>query len=71
MTDGRPQLDLERLHPASFGWAMACCGHDREEAQEVLQEVYLSVLESRARFDGRSTARTWPRSRRSSPSSGR
>ncbi len=54
-----PQLDLERLHPASFGWALACCGHDREEAEEVLQEVYLSVLDNRARFDGRSTARTW------------
>jgi RNA polymerase sigma-70 factor (ECF subfamily) len=61
MTDVHVQtrLDLERLHPASFGWALVCCGHDREEAEEVLQEVYLSVLESRARFDGRSTARTW------------
>ncbi len=59
MTDVRPQPDLEQLHPASFGWALACCGHDRGEAEEVLQEVYLSVLEGRARFEGRSTARTW------------
>jgi RNA polymerase sigma-70 factor (ECF subfamily) len=59
MTDVTPQPDLEQLHPASFGWALACCRHDREEAEEVLQEVYLTVLDGRARFDGRSSPRTW------------
>jgi RNA polymerase sigma-70 factor (ECF subfamily) len=50
---------LEELHPASWGWALACCGGEREEADEVLQAVYLKVLEGRARFDGRSALRTW------------
>jgi len=59
MIDVPPHPDLEGLYPASFGWALACCGHDREEASEVLQEVYLSVLEGKARFEGRSSPRTW------------
>jgi RNA polymerase sigma-70 factor, ECF subfamily len=50
---------LERAHADCFGWAMACCGRDRDDAEEVLQTVYLTVLEGRARYDGRSTFRTW------------
>jgi RNA polymerase sigma factor (sigma-70 family) len=50
---------LERAHADSFGWAMACCRRDRDDAEEVLQSVYLTVLEGRARYDGRSSFRTW------------
>ena len=50
---------LEELHPASYGWALGCCGYDREEAQDVLQAAYLKVLEGRARFDGASSFKTW------------
>src|SRR5215470_3827311 len=53
------QGELERLHPASFGWALWCCDHRREEAEDVLQTAYLKVLEGAARFDGRSSLRTW------------
>jgi RNA polymerase sigma factor (sigma-70 family) len=38
---------------------MSCCGRDRDDAEEVLQTVYLSVLDGRARFDARSSFRTW------------
>ena len=51
--------ELERLHPASFSWALSCCRRDREEAQEVLQASYLKLLEGRARFDGRSSLKTF------------
>jgi RNA polymerase sigma factor (sigma-70 family) len=50
---------LEGLHPHSFGWAMACCGRRREEAEDVLHDVYVKVLGDEARFDGRSTLKTW------------
>ena len=50
---------LERVHADCFGWAMACCGRDRDDAEEVLQTVYLKVLDGRARYDGRSSFRTW------------
>jgi RNA polymerase sigma-70 factor, ECF subfamily len=53
------ERELERLHPASFRWALACCSGDREEAREVLQTVYLNLLDGRARFDGDASPRTW------------
>src|SRR5271166_4497279 len=53
------QGELERLHPASFGWALWCCDRRREEAEEVLQTAYLKVLDGAARFDGSSSLRTW------------
>ena len=50
---------LERHHLESFGWALACCGRDRVEAEDVLQASYLKILDGRARFDGRSSVKTW------------
>ncbi len=50
---------LMAAHAESFGWALNCCGRDRREAEEVLQMVYLKVLEGRARFDGRAAFTTW------------
>lgn len=51
--------DIAALHAQSFGWAMACCGRDREQAAEVLQQAYFKVFSGRARFEGRSALRTW------------
>ncbi len=51
--------ELERFHSASCGWALACCAQDRARAEDVLQTVYVKVLEGRARYDGRSTFKTW------------
>lgn len=51
--------ELERLHSASFGWALWCCDHRREDAEEVLQTAYLKVLDGTALFNGRSSLRTW------------
>lgn len=59
MDDVELKRQLERAHADCFGWAMACCGRDRDDAEEVLQTVYLTVLDGRARYDGRSTFRTW------------
>jgi len=53
------QGELEQMHPASFGWALWCCNHRREEAEELLQTAYLKVMEGKARFDRRSSLRTW------------
>jgi RNA polymerase sigma-70 factor (ECF subfamily) len=51
--------ELGRLHAASFGWALWCCDHRREEAEEVLQTAYVKVMEGSARFDANSSLRTW------------
>ncbi|MGD0824108.1 MAG: RNA polymerase sigma factor [Terriglobales bacterium] len=53
------QRELGRLHPASFGWALWCCDHRREEAEDVLQTAYVKAMEGTARFDGNSSLRTW------------
>ena len=53
------EQQLEELHPASFAWALGCCGRDREFAEDVLQETYLKIFEGKALFGGRSTLKTW------------
>jgi RNA polymerase sigma factor (sigma-70 family) len=50
---------LEANHASGFGWALACCGRDPGEAEEVLQTVYLKILEGKARFRGDAAFRTW------------
>ena len=50
---------LEQHHTLSFGWAMNCCYRDLALAEEVLQTVYLKILEGRARYNGKSTFKTW------------
>jgi RNA polymerase sigma-70 factor, ECF subfamily len=53
------KAELERLHRSSFGWALSCCRRDHAEAEEVLQTVYLKILEGKARYRGESTLKTW------------
>lgn len=51
--------ELEKHHAASFGWALSCCRRDRGQAEEVLQMVYLKILEGKARFRGAACFKTW------------
>jgi len=53
------ERELDRVHAAAFGWALACCAGDRADAEDVLQTSYLKILDGRARFDGRSSFGTW------------
>jgi RNA polymerase sigma-70 factor (ECF subfamily) len=53
-------LELVKSHHAdNFGWALACCAWDSHSAEDVLQEAYLRVLDGRAKFGGKSSAKTW------------
>jgi RNA polymerase sigma factor (sigma-70 family) len=51
--------ELEQLHEVCVAWALYCCRHQTDEAEDLLQEVYFRVLDGRARFDGRSSFKTW------------
>src|ERR1700687_6061962 len=51
--------ELEKHHRSSFGWAMSCCGRDRAQAEDVLQTVYLQILEGKARYRGEASFKTW------------
>ena len=53
------EQEIAALHASSFGWALACCGRDPVLAEDVLQDVYFRVLDGRARFDRRSSLKTW------------
>ncbi len=59
MDHPQQRRELESIHGACFGWALTCCGWNRDEAEEVLQAAYLKTLDGRARFDGLSSLRTW------------
>jgi RNA polymerase sigma-70 factor (ECF subfamily) len=59
MHDADIRTDLETCHASAYGWALACTNRDPAEAEEVLQTVYVKVLEGKARFRGESTFRTW------------
>ena len=53
------KAELEKLHTASFGWALSCCRQNRGDAEEVLQTVYLKILQGKAVFRGESKLQTW------------
>src|ERR1041384_103899 len=53
------KAELEKLHPASFGWALSCCRRNHADAEEVLQTVYLKILQGKAVYRGESKLQTW------------
>jgi RNA polymerase sigma-70 factor (ECF subfamily) len=53
------KAEIEKLHQASFGWALNCCRQNRADAEEVLQTVYLKILQGKAIYRGKSKLRTW------------
>jgi RNA polymerase sigma factor (sigma-70 family) len=59
MHDADITTELEACHAAAYGWSLACTNRDPVEAEEVLQTVYVKVLEGKARFRGESSFRTW------------
>ena len=54
-----PRAALAALHTDCYGWALACCGRDRESALDVLQRAYLRILDGSARFRGESSFRSF------------
>jgi RNA polymerase sigma-70 factor (ECF subfamily) len=50
---------LEQLNRDAFLWAMNCVRGVRAEAEDVLQQTYLAILEGSARFDGAASLRTF------------
>jgi RNA polymerase sigma-70 factor (ECF subfamily) len=59
MTPGELAEALQPLHRESFGWALSCCRWDETLAEDVLQTAYVRVISGEARYDGRSSFRTW------------
>jgi len=53
------ERELRALQSASFGWAMACSDYRRDDAEDLLQTVYLKIIDGRAHFDCKSSFKTW------------
>jgi RNA polymerase sigma-70 factor, ECF subfamily len=53
------RASLETHHAEGWSWALACCRGDVAQAEDALQLSYHKILDRRARFDGRSSFKTW------------
>lgn len=53
------ERELERLHPESWGWALACTRRNRDAAHDALHTAYERILSGAARYDGASAFKTW------------
>ena len=59
MEAGELEERLKALHYESFSWALTCCAGHASDAEDVLQTVYLLILQGKARFGGMSGFKTW------------
>ncbi|MFQ5709162.1 MAG: RNA polymerase sigma factor [bacterium] len=59
MNGSRLRSQLETYHKESYGWALRCCSQDATEAEEVLQMVYVKILEGKANYEGKAKWKTW------------
>jgi RNA polymerase sigma factor (sigma-70 family) len=50
---------LRERHKDSFGWALHCCNGNQADAEDVLQTVYLKILEGKAKYEAKSAFKTW------------
>ncbi len=57
----RTQLDhlLKLHHREAYLWARQCCSFDEDLAKDVLQQVYLKILEGKAKLKEEEKAKTW------------
>lgn len=50
---------LAEQHEAAFGWALSLTGYNAAAAADVMQQSYLAIVDGSARFDARSSLKTW------------
>lgn len=60
--DNNPYISrsaLEAIHEQVFAWALSRSGYDRAIAEDLVQQAYVELLTGRARFEERSSLRTF------------
>ena len=50
---------LEALHGQLYGWALSRCGFDGAVAEDLMQQAYVEILSGKARFDNKSSLKTF------------
>lgn len=53
------KTELEAIHGQLFGWALSRCGFNAATAEDLMQQAYVELLSGRARFDNKSTLKTF------------
>lgn len=60
--DNNPHIsrsDLAAMHGQVFGWALSRSDYDRAVAEDLVQQAYMELLTGKARFDNRSSLKTF------------
>lgn len=50
---------LEAIHGQVFGWALSRCNYDQTAAEDLMQQAYVELLSGNARFDNKSSLKTF------------
>jgi RNA polymerase sigma-70 factor (ECF subfamily) len=50
---------LEAIHGQVYGWALSRCDFDRAVAEDLMQQAYVELLSGNARFDNKSSLKTF------------
>ncbi len=50
---------LEAIHSQVFGWALSRCDYDQAAAEDLMQQAYIELLTGKARFEKRSSLKTF------------
>ena len=53
------ELKLEELYKDSYMWALRCTYGNHDEAEDLLQNVYLKILENKAVYNNEAAFKTW------------
>jgi len=53
------RVELEKHHREGYVWALNCCSQNPVVAEDVLQRVYLKILDGAARFRPEASFKTW------------
>ena len=60
--ENNPQITcsaLEAIHSQVFGWALSRCNFDHAIAEDLMQQAYVELLSGSARFDNKSSLKTF------------
>ena len=50
---------LEAIHDQVFGWSLSRCDFDHAAAEDLMQQAYVELLSGKARFDNKSSLKTF------------
>ena len=60
--DNNPHVSrsaLEAIHSQVYGWALSRCDFDHATAEDLMQQAYVELLSGNARFDNKSSLKTF------------